>query len=293
MIQISLPAAVVSLGNDPTKGLSSFKLTDPSTCIKGGICIFENDNYIIRCNDDNEITIESRRDGKSIHVWGDPHVAVNNQHVFDFWGTTTFNLLDGTKVTIKTTPWEVNPEMRLVTSVVITDGDYGVEITGVDSNTRDDLRFREYRQQGEQLDELVDDGNVLYENNELTAFFAIDSLGNVIIANQDYINNTDMTHALEIVNRYRYYFCYSQALDNVTLRGQFFALASTRLSEQVASYVSRRRTLVVRKPVEIRNQPQRHALEGSHKDAVKHGQMPLKLRIERYNTRSLDVYQIP
>jgi Domain of Unknown Function (DUF1521) len=293
MIQLSLPASTVRIANDLAKDmakeLSSFKLAEPTTRIEGGVCIFQNENYSIRCNDNNEITIENRHDGKSIHVWGDPHVDVNDKHAFDFWGTTTFNLLDGTKVTINTTPWVVDPKQRLATSITITDSMYGVEITGIDSNTLKDLKFREYRDQGELLDELVDDGNVLFENDEPTAFFAIDAEGTAVVVDQAYIDETDLARTLEVVNRFAYYFRYMQSLDSVTLRGTLFAILNDAAQRnQTTTPTLRRKTLVIRKLTELNDQLSNRTLDEQNKNAAKPSALPLKLRVERYSAQKYD-----
>jgi Domain of Unknown Function (DUF1521) len=297
MIQISLPGVALKIANDLVKGmpkdiakeLSSFKLAEPTTRIEGGVCIFQNENYSIRCNDNNEITIENRHDGKSIHVWGDPHVDVNDKHAFDFWGTTTFKLLDGTKVTINTTPWVVDPKQRLATSITITDGMYGVEITGIDTNTLHDLKFREYRDEGALLDELVDDGNVLFEDDEPTAFFAIDAEGTVLVVDQAYIDETDLARTLEVVNRFAYYFGCMQNLDSVTLRGALFDILNDAAQrDQTNAPVPRRKTLVIRKLAELDDQLSNRTLDNPNKNAAKPSALPLKLRVERYSAQKYD-----
>lgn len=153
---------------------------------------FENENYRITANDDNEVVIHNKETGENYRIWGDPHVEIDGKHAFDFWGQTTFQLDDGTKVTIGTTPWDEGGNGATVASTVtITDGDYGVQIGGVDSNTRGDLEFTEYKGGGALLDAANRDGNKLQENPQGSGFLAVDRHGNIQGVDQAFINATD------------------------------------------------------------------------------------------------------
>lgn len=153
---------------------------------------FENDNYRITADDNDQVVIFNKATGENYRIWGDPHVEIDGRHAFDFWGQTTFQLDDGTKVTIETTPWAKGGNGATVASVVtITDGDYGVQISGVDSNTRGDLSFQEVAGGGQVLDAAVRDGNVLLENEGGSGFLAVDRNGNVQTVDQAFIHATD------------------------------------------------------------------------------------------------------
>lgn len=166
--------------------------TNARTTMVGGKVCFENDNYRITMGDDNTVTIHNKNTGETYQAWGDPHFNVDGQHVFDFWGTTTFQLDDGTKVTIETTPWANNPGMTLSSKVTITSGDYGVQVTGVDTNRVGDLKFQEAKHWGGLLDALVADGNRLHENPAGKGFLGIDAQGRIRAVDQQYINETDL-----------------------------------------------------------------------------------------------------
>ena len=175
--------------------LPTTPIANPSnarTEMVGGKVQFENDNYRITAGDDNTVTIHNKNTGETYQAWGDPHMNVDGQHAFDFWGTTTLQLDDGTKVTIETTPWANNPEMTLSSKVTITNGDYGVQISGVDTNKTGDLKIDEAPHHGSLLDALVDDGNVLHENPAGKGFLAVDSQGRIRAVDQKYINETDL-----------------------------------------------------------------------------------------------------
>lgn len=166
--------------------------TNASTQMVGGKVQFENDNYRITAGDDNSVNIFNKNTGETYHVWGDPHVKIDGKHSFDFWGTTTFQLDDGTKVTINTTPWNNDPSQTLSSKVTITNGDYGVQITGVDTNTKGDLAFEEAAGLGQLADWAVADGNTIHENPNGRGFLGMDARGQLRAVDQQYINETDL-----------------------------------------------------------------------------------------------------
>ena len=166
--------------------------THADTTMQGGQAVFENDNYRITMGDNNTVTIHNKNTGETYQAWGDPHMNVDGQHAFDFWGTTTLKLEDGTKVTIETTPWAQNPNMTLSSKVTITNGDYGVQVSGIDTNRVGDLKIQEAEGWGQTLDWAVSDGNRLQENPAGQGFVAVDSHGNIRKVDQQYINETDL-----------------------------------------------------------------------------------------------------
>ena len=174
--------------------------TNASTHAEGGRVVFENDNYKIDAGDDNTVHIHNKKTGEDYLVHGDPHVNVDGQHSFDFWGTTTFNLDDGTKVSINTT--DAGNGMTLASKVTITNGDYGVQISGVDSKTRGDLSFNETKANGWLMAALVDDGNAIYENPVGKGFVAVDDRGHIRTVDQKYINETDLMKGGALQDKY-------------------------------------------------------------------------------------------
>lgn len=175
-----------------TAALADTNPTNASTRLIGGKAVFENDNYRITAGDNNEVLIFNKKTGEDYKIWGDPHVNIDGKHSFDFWGTTTFKLEDGTKVTIETTPWNGNKDMTLASKVNITNGDYGVQISGVDTNKVGDLKINEAAGWGQTLDWTHDDGNVLQENPAGKGFLGVDAQGNIHKVDQAYINKTDL-----------------------------------------------------------------------------------------------------
>ena len=163
-----------------------------------GDVTFENENYRITTTDDGTVMVFNKNTCESYRIWGDPHVNVDGQHAFDFWGRTTFVLDDGTKITIQTVPWEGNPNMTVASTVTISDGDYGVHLTGVDPNGRGDLCFREGN--GYLMDAFVRDGNSIYENLCGAGFVAIDECGNIVEVDQAWINRTDESKVNDLLD---------------------------------------------------------------------------------------------
>jgi hypothetical protein len=220
--QTATGAAMQALvGRCCTRPFDPTNPSNASTTMQGGKAVFENDNYRIACDDNNEVFITNKNTGETYRAWGDPHMDIDGKHTFDFWGTTTLVLDDGTKVTIETTPWQNNPEMTLSSKVTITNGDYGVQITGVDSNTHGDLKIDEGKGWGALVDLAVADGNVLYENTFGKGFLAIDDYGRIRSVDQNYINETDLKKGGALAEQFRDAFRVLGGLMSITFLGAF------------------------------------------------------------------------
>jgi hypothetical protein len=195
--------------------------THASTSMQCGQAVFENDNYRITANDNNSVTVNNKNTGETYEIWGDPHVKVDGQQDFDFWGKTTFALEDGTKITIDTTPFKNDPSMTLASEVTITNGDYGVRISGVDSNTTGDLKVQEAAGYGRELDAVTSDGNVLQENPAGKGFLAVDDQGHIKKVDQDYINKTDSVKTGKLEDKYAQALEKFKSLVSIAFEGVF------------------------------------------------------------------------
>lgn len=111
----------------------------------------------------SEMTIVDENTGQSTRIWGDPHVEVNGKHQFDFYGTTTFELANGTKLTINTEPYSANPNAYVASQVVVTRGDNAVVIDGISQNQLGDLSVSA-SSNGYALDAATRDGFTVLEN---------------------------------------------------------------------------------------------------------------------------------
>ena len=203
--------------------------SNASTTMVGGKVCFENDNYRITMGDNNEVLIHNKNTGEEYKAWGDPHMMVDGKQAFDFWGTTTLSLDDGTKVTIETTPWAKNPDMTLSSKVTITNGDYGVQVSGIDTNCVGDLKFQEAKGWGGLLDAVVADGNTLHENPCGSGFLGIDRCGNLRRVDQDYIDQTDLKKGGALQSRFEEAFAKMAGLLAVTFVGSFLGALAGRL----------------------------------------------------------------
>lgn len=98
------------------------------------------DGYKLEIDERNsEMTILNETTGQRTKIWGDPHVDVDGKHQFDFYGTTTFELDNGTKITINTEQWAGNPNAYVASQVVVTKGENAVVIDGISQNQLGDL----------------------------------------------------------------------------------------------------------------------------------------------------------
>lgn len=186
----------------------------------GGV-VYESEYYTIKVSDRGEVNVHNKETGEEYRVWGDPHVDVDGEHAFDFWGQTTFTLDHGTKITFETVPWNGNENMTVASKVTITEGDYGVHVTGVDPNTRGDLDFVETN--GYFLDAVVRDGNTIYENPFGSGFLGVDNNGNVSSVDQNFINGTDESKANELVNHWQKFLQMYAGVTAITIAGTFLS----------------------------------------------------------------------
>lgn len=121
------------------------------------------DGYKLQIDErSSQMTILNTATGQSTRIWGDPHVDVNGQHKFDFWGTTTFTLANGTKITINTEQWKGNPNAYVASQVVITKGDNAIIVDGISQNKIGDLSIS-MSGNGRAIDAKHRDGFTIHE----------------------------------------------------------------------------------------------------------------------------------
>lgn len=147
----------------------------------GGKAHIDLGNYTVDVNEGNsEFTVTNKKTGETTRVWGDPHVDVDGKHVGDFYGTTTLNLDDGTKITINTTPFNAGNGMTLSSRLTITQGDRAMVIRGLDQNTLGDLNIQQIPVLGQLVDSLTPDGANIYENPEGAGWLRLDQGGQLV-----------------------------------------------------------------------------------------------------------------
>jgi hypothetical protein len=123
--------------------------------------------YELRLNEKNsEIKIVNTKTHEETKIHGDPHVDYNKDGKtdFDFWGTTTFKLEDGTKITINTEPWKGNANMFVANNIVVTKGEQSLVIDGLSQNKFGDLKIHQGLN-GRQLDRMTPDGKLTLREN--------------------------------------------------------------------------------------------------------------------------------
>jgi hypothetical protein len=124
------------------------------------------DGYHLQIDERNsEMTIVNDKTGQSTRVWGDPHVDVNGERKFDFYGTTTFQLDNGTKITINTEQGQGNPNVYFASQVVVTKGSNAVVIDGISQQQTGDLAVT-VSNNGYALDAANRDGFTVLENSK-------------------------------------------------------------------------------------------------------------------------------
>lgn len=193
------------------------------------------DDYTLQLDERNsEITIHNAETGETTRIWGDPHVDVDGKHVFDFWGTTTFTLENGTKITINTEQWVENPDAYVASQLVITKGEQAIVVDGISQNQLGDLSLS-MSSNGEMLDALYRDGFVLNENatgagwrSELTGGIATQTDLDLTQPGQLYGPGSTMPSLGEI----------SQALSAFLFFGTVMAMAEIA-SDRIAQFESR------------------------------------------------------
>lgn len=197
--------------------------TNAGMRLENGQAVFENDNYKITMGDNDTVNIRNKRTGETYEAWGDPHMKVDGQQAFDFWGRTTLKLDDGTEVDIHTTPMKDNPAATLSSRVVITaPGGKTWDVSGIDTNQRGDLSFRELdRHANRRYDLAAAPTNVLYENPNGKGFVVPTRDGGLAAVDQDYINRTDLVKggAGQLASRYGEAFGRCSGLQSVDFLG--------------------------------------------------------------------------
>jgi hypothetical protein len=125
------------------------------------------DKYTITAKEDgSEVVLTNNETGASTKIWGDPHVDIGNDgsNDFDFKKDMTFQLDDGTKISIGTV--DAGNGTTLASSLTITNGDNAIQVSGL-GGERDGANNLKVVQSnaGETLDDLTADGSItLFED---------------------------------------------------------------------------------------------------------------------------------
>lgn len=186
------------------------------------------DGYSLELDERNsEVRIYNDNTGETTRIWGDPHVDIDGKHAFDFWGTTTFELENGTKITIGTEQYAANPNEYVASKLTITKGDQAIVVDGISQNEIGDLSISQSNN-GQALDALTRDGFVLQENatgagwrSELTGDIATQADLNLTKVGAIYGPGSDMPSLGEVSQQVSTFllFGFVQALASAALEG--------------------------------------------------------------------------
>jgi hypothetical protein len=112
----------------------------------------------------SEIVIRNLTSNEATRIWGENVSADIPDLPLQFWGTSSFELLDGTKVTIETKPLAANKDIYTLDKVTVTNDHRAVILTGIDSDTFGDVKI-EQSILGRNIEEDTRDGFTLVEND--------------------------------------------------------------------------------------------------------------------------------
>jgi Domain of Unknown Function (DUF1521) len=229
-IQASAPAPsmtiTISTGNDVVEGAPQPRTTRG---IDGSVN-FENQNYNINVSENGDINIINKQTSEAYLIQSDLRVNVDGVRAFYFEGTTSFELDDGTRITVDTQPRKaIDYAMLAATSMAIFDGsaDYAVLIENLDGVREGEITFEEVT--GDAVIELViDSGNKLNENVDGEGFVAIDDHGNIQTVDQDWISNTDeiQVRTRGLYNQYSSMINFISGVTEISFSGTLLSIAS-------------------------------------------------------------------
>jgi len=155
----------------------------------GGQAHIDLGNYTLDLDESNsQFILTNKQTGETTKVWGDPHMVVDGKAVGDFYGTTTLNLDDGTKITINTTPYNAGNGMTLSSQLVITQGSKAMVVQGLDQNTLGDLKIGQVANGGQFVDAINDDGVDIYENPQGSGWLHMSSGGYLQNVDANFLN---------------------------------------------------------------------------------------------------------
>ena len=212
-IQLAIKSSVASIASKPVSTLARSQTnsasyaathlaspsnpTNASTRMKDGQAVFENDNYIITAGDNNTVTIFNKKTEEVYEGVGNDDMRIDGQAGFASKGTLSLMLDDGTKVTLGKA--DDGKGGSLASKLTITNGAYGAQIKGIDTNKTGDLAVQEFVGQGQALDDQVEDGVVIEENQNMNVnngrgFVVKDNNGASTVVTSDYFGKTNQTN---------------------------------------------------------------------------------------------------
>jgi hypothetical protein len=144
------------------------KAKDVELTVRDGI--IDTGRYEIEAKE-GEVWIRDRHTNTWVKLWGDPHGVTSDGDKFQFHENVTFELPDGTKISIKTTPKDANG-IALMDSIAVMKGTKGVEATGI-SDGQAGANIGEVTSNVADLEKKYEDGTILTvgENGQIDDLF--------------------------------------------------------------------------------------------------------------------------
>lgn len=185
----ALPASVdVALFVAPAEGLPAIS-DEPAfevTAIAVGNVVFDlSDGYSLSIDEaQSAIFIVNAKTGESILVWGAAAISLDGAAAARFWGTTSVELPNGTKITMETVADAAVADLFRLDKLTVTRADRAMVITGIAETTLGDVVVVQSLD-GEAIDAATRDGFTIV--TDLTGSWS-DEYGNAI--DQQLLNQT-------------------------------------------------------------------------------------------------------
>lgn len=262
-----------------TGGENTAEGVPPPTTTRGadGTISFENQNYNIDVRPGGDVIVTNKQTNEIYEIQNSLQVEIDGVHAFYFEGTTTFELDDGTKITIDTAPRQAVAYAALAsTALAIFDGssDYGVLIENLDGVRPGEATFEEASM--DEVSELIgEEGNVLLENLSGEGFVAIDERGEIRSVDQEWIRDTDeiQLRTKSLLNQYSGMVNYISGVSQITFMGSLLSAISqenNRLSEHYLRSNKREQfKLELEEETDRETRPRNNAFESSEEE-LKH-----------------------
>ncbi len=98
--------------------------------------------YRLSINDlQAEVILENRLTNVVTRIWGDANIEVAGQSIGQFWGTSSFQLANGTLITASTVISPTNSSAYMLDKLVITRDAHGLIVTGISNEATGDLQI--------------------------------------------------------------------------------------------------------------------------------------------------------
>lgn len=124
----------------------------------GGIMFELGDGYTLTLDEaTSSIYVTNAETGESLLVWGAAEIALDGAEAARFWGTTTVELGNGTKITMETAADATIDDLFRLDKLTVTRDDRAMVVTGLSQETMGDLTV-EQSFDGEAIDAATRDG---------------------------------------------------------------------------------------------------------------------------------------